>query len=142
MSATVRSNMRSELIRLGVTLTPSLALAALGCLAASAGPLWLGLAIGGGIASFLVLIGGLMVAATGHSPLHVAAFSALASFVVRIGGAGAAALLTDGHGWSNGAIIGLAGGLLAALALDLLTWFRVACRADTLMTSAKESARA
>lgn len=133
--------MRAELIRLGVTLVPALACAAVGCFAAAAGPLWLGLAIGGGLAALLVLIGGLMVAGTHSSALHVAAFAALASFVVRIGGAGAAALVIDGKVWSTGAIIGLAGGLLAALALDLWTWSRVA-RADAALTSAKESARA
>jgi len=133
---------RSELIRLSVTLMPALGLVVVGCLASAISPLWLGLAIGGGLAALLVLLGGLMVAATHGSALHVAAFSALASFVVRIGGAGAAALVIDGKSWSFAAIIGLAGGLLAALALDLWTWFRVARRADALMTSAKESARA
>lgn len=133
--------MRAELIRLGLTLVPALALGAVGLLASSAGPPWLGLAIGGGLAALLVLIGGLMVAGTHGSALHVAAFAALASFVVRIGGAGAAALVIDGKAWSTGAIIGLAGGLLAALALDLWTWSRVA-RADATLTSAKESARA
>lgn len=132
---------RSELIRLSVTLIPALGLFAVGCVASAVGPLWFGLAIGGGLAALLVVLGGLMVAATHGSALHVAAFAALASFVVRIGGAGAAALVIDGKPWSHGAIIGLAGGLLAALALDLWTWFRVA-RADALMTSAKESARA
>ncbi|HEX3135865.1 MAG TPA: hypothetical protein VHX44_20045 [Planctomycetota bacterium] len=135
------SSTRSELIRLGVTLVPALGLVAVGCLASAVSPLWLGLAIGGGLAALLVMLGGLMVAATHRSALHVAAFAALASFVVRIGGAGAAALAIDGKTWSLGAIIGLAGGLLAALALDLWTWFRVA-RTDALMTSAKESARA
>lgn len=135
------SGMRSELIRLGVTLVPALGCAAAGCFAAAVGPWWIGLAIGGGLAALLVLIGGLMVAATHGGALHVAAFAALASFVVRIGGAGAAALVIDGKAWSTGAITGLAGGLLAALALDLWTWFRVA-RADATLTSAKESARA
>ena len=133
---------RSELIRLSVTLVPALGFVAVGCLASAVGPLWLGFAIGGGIAALLVLMGGLMVAATHGSALHVAAFAALASFVVRIGGAGAAALVIDGKAWSTGAIIGLASGLLAALALDLWTWFRVSRRTDDLMTSAKESARA
>ncbi|MBA3698219.1 MAG: hypothetical protein H0W78_05150 [Planctomycetes bacterium] len=132
---------RAELIRLGVTLLPSLALVVIGCLAVTVDPWWQGLAIGGGIAALLVVLGGLMVAATHGSALHVAAFAALASFVVRIGGAGAAALVIDGKTWSIGAIIGLAGGLLAALALDLWTWSRVA-RADATLTSAKESARA
>lgn len=133
--------MRAELIRLGVTLVPASTLGAVGLLASSAGPLWLGMGIGGGLALLLVLIGGLMVASTHGSALHAAAFAALASFVVRIGGAGATALVIDGKAWSTGAIIGLAGGLLAALALDLWTWSRVA-RADATMTSAKESARA
>jgi hypothetical protein len=132
---------RAELLRLGVTVLPSLALAVSGCLAIAVGPWWQGLAIGGGIAALLVVLGGLMVAATHGSALHVAAFAALASFVVRIGGAGVAALVIDGKAWSTGAIIGLAGGLLAALALDLWTWSRVA-RADATLTSAKESARA
>ncbi len=134
--------LRAELIRLGVTLVPALACAAVGCFATAAGPLWTGLAIGGGLAALLVLIGGLMVAGTHGSALHVAAFAALASFVVRIGGAGAAALVIDGKVWSTGAIIGLAGGLLAALALDLWTWSRVARADDAALTSAKESARA
>lgn len=135
------AGMRAELVRLGLTLVPALALGVVGLLASAAGPLWLGLAIGGGLAALLVVLGGVMVAATHGSALHVAAFAALASFVVRIGGAGAAALVIDGKAWSTGAIIGLAGGLLAALALDLWTWSRVA-RADATMTSAKESARA
>ncbi len=137
----MNSGMRAELIRLGVTLVPSLGCVAVGCVAAAAGPWWVGLAIGGGLAALLVLLGGLMVAGTHGSALHVAAFAALASFVVRIGGAGAVALVIDGKAWSSGAISGLAGGLLAALALDLWTWSRVA-RADASMTSAKESARA
>lgn len=135
------SGMRSELIRLGVTLVPALGCTAVGCFAAALGQWWIGLAIGGGLAALLVLLGGLMVAATHGGALHVAAFAALASFVVRIGGAGAAALVIDGKVWSNGAITGLAGGLLAALALDLWTWSRVA-RTDATLTSAKESARA
>lgn len=136
---------RSELNRLGLTMAPALVLGVVGGVTAaltSASALWFGLTVGGALAAGLVLIGGLMVAATHGSPLHVAAFAALASFVVRIGGAGAAVFALDGHAWSTGALIGLAGGLLAALGLDLWTWFRVACRADTLLTSAKESARA
>lgn len=133
--------MRDELVRLGTTLVPSLGLAALGCFTVGLGATWLGLAIGGGIAALLVLVGGLVVAATHGAALHVAAFAALASFVVRIGGAGAAVFVIDGKPWSTGAVIGLAGGLLAALALDLWTWYRVA-RTDAVMTSAKESARA
>lgn len=135
------TGMRSELIRLGVTLVPALGCAAVGCLASAAGPLWLGLAIGGGLAALLVLLGGLMVAAAHGSALPVEASATLASFAVRIGGAGALALVIDDKTWSTGAIIGLAGGLLAALALDLWTWSRVA-RADAILTSVKESARA
>lgn len=133
--------MKPELMRLGVTLVPALTGVVIGLCAIAAGPLWLGLAIGGGLAALLVLLGGLMVAGTHGSALHVAAFAALASFVVRIGGAGAAVFVIDGKPWSHGAVIGLAGGLLAALALDLWTWYRVA-RTDAVMTSAKESARA
>jgi len=135
------TGMRSELIRLGVTMVPAFGCAAIGCLAAAAGPVWLGLAIGGGLAALLVLLGGLMVASTNGGALHVAAFAALASFVVRIGGAGAAALVIGGKTWSTGAIIGLIVGLLGALALDLWTWSRVA-RVNATLTSAKESARA
>lgn len=135
------AGLKPELVRLGVTLVPALACVVVGIVAMAAGPLWFGIAIGGGLAALLVLLGGLMVAATHGAPLHVAAFAALASFVVRIGGAGAAAFVVDGQPWSLGAIIGLAGGLLAALALDLWTWYRVA-RTDALTTSAKESARA
>jgi hypothetical protein len=134
-------SLRSELVRLGVTLIPSLACVLFGVAAIAVGPFWAGLAIGGGLAALLVLLGGLMVAGTHGSALHIAAFAALASFVVRVGGAGAAAFVIDGKPWSLGAIIGLAGGLLAALALDLWTWYRVA-RTDAVMTSAKESARA
>jgi hypothetical protein len=133
--------MKPELKRLAVTLVPALTCVVVGLGAIAAGPLWLGLAIGGGLAALLVLLGGLMIAGTHGSALHVAAFAALASFVVRIGGAGAAVFVIDGKPWSHGAVIGLAGGLLAALALDLWTWFRVA-RTDAVMTSAKESARA
>jgi hypothetical protein len=133
--------LRSELVRLGVTLIPSLACVVLGIVAMAVGSVWSGLAVGGALAALLVLLGGLMVAVTHGSPLHLAAFAALASFVVRIGGAGAAAFVIDGKPWSLGAITGLAGGLLAALALDLWTWYRVA-RTDILTTSAKESARA
>jgi hypothetical protein len=133
--------MRLELVRLGVTLVPAVGCIAVGCLAAPAGAWWLGLAIGASVAALLIVLGGLMVAASHGSALHVAAFAALASFVIRIGGAGAAALVIDGKAWSSGAIIGLAGGLLAALALDLWTWSRVA-RTDATLTSAKESARA
>ncbi len=135
------TGMKPELKRLGLTLIPSLACVLLGVVALAAGPFWAGLAIGGGLAALLVLLGGLMVAGTHGAALHVAAFAALASFVVRIGGAGAAVFVIDGKPWSHGAVIGLAGGLLAALALDLWTWYRVA-RTDAVMTSAKESARA
>ena len=119
------SAMRTELLRLAVTLTPALVVAAVG-----------------GIAAFLVGLGGLIVAASHGAALHVAAFAALGSFVVRIGGAGATAAVVGDHPLANGVITGLAIGLLAALVLDLLTWFRVARSTDNLMTSAKESARA
>lgn len=135
------TGMKPELKRLGVTVVPALACMVVGLCASAASPLWTGLAVGGALAALLVLLGGLLIAGTHGSALHIAAFAALASFVVRIGGAGAAAFVIDGKPWSLGAIIGLAGGLLAALALDLWTWYRVA-RADALLTSAKESARA
>lgn len=134
--------LRIELVRLGVTLVPGLLITAVGCLAASAGPLWMGLGIGGAVAVGLASLGGLLVAGTYASPLHVAAFAALASFTIRIGGAGVFGLVLGAKTWGVGAIIGLAGGLLSALALDLLTWFRASRRADILLTSAKESARA
>ncbi len=134
---------RTELLRLALTLAPAVLMVVSGGIAAALAVPWgFGLVLGAAAAAVLVLIGGLMVAATHGAPLHVAAFAALGSFVVRIGGAGAATLVIDGQPWSTAAIIGLATGLLAALALDLWTWFRVACRADTLLTSAKESARA
>ena len=133
---------RSELLRLALTLTPALVITAIGGIALVAGIDGLGLIIGGGIAAFLVGLGGLIVAASHGAALHVAAFAALGSFVVRIGGAGATAAVVGNHPLANGVITGLAIGLLAALILDLLTWFRVARSADTLMTSAKESARA
>jgi hypothetical protein len=131
--------LRSELVRLGTTLIPAFACMVVGLCAITAGPFWLGLALGGGMALLLVLFGGLIVAGTHNSALHFAALAALASLVVRIGGAGAMTFIIDGKPWSFGAIIGLAGGLLAAIALDV--WYRVA-RTDALMTSAKESVRA
>lgn len=134
--------LRIELVRLGITLVPGLLITAVGCLAAGISPNWMGLGIGGAIAVGLAALGGLMVAFTYASPLHIAAFAALASFTIRIGGAGAFGLVLGAKAWGTGAIIGLAGGLLAALALDLLTWFRASRRADVLLTSAKESARA
>ena len=133
---------RSELLRLALTLTPALVITVIGGIALIAGINGLGLIIGGGIAAFLVGLGGLIVAASHGAALHVAAFAALGSFVVRIGGAGATAAVVGNHLLANSVIIGLAIGLLAALAIDLLTWYRVARSADTLMTSAKESARA
>ena len=136
------SAMRSELLRLAVTLIPALVVAAVGGIALIAGINGLSLIIGGGIAAFLVGLGGLIVAASHGAALHVAAFAALGSFVVRIGGAGATAAVVGDHPLANGVITGLAIGLLAALVLDLLTWFRVARSTDNLMTSAKESARA
>ena len=136
------SAMRTELLRLAVTLTPALVVAAVGGIALIAGINGLSLIIGGGIAAFLVGLGGLIVAASHGAALHVAAFAALGSFVVRIGGAGATAAVVGDHPLANGVITGLAIGLLAALVLDLLTWFRVARSTDNLMTSAKESARA
>ena len=123
-------------------MTPALVITVIGGIALVAGIDGLGLLIGGGIAGFLVGLGGLIVAASHGAALHVAAFAALGSFVVRIGGAGATAAVVGNHPLANGVITGLAIGLLAALILDLLTWFRVARSADTLMTSAKESARA
>jgi hypothetical protein len=132
---------RSELLRLTLTLTPALAITAIGGLALLAGIDGLGLVIGGAIATVLVGFGGLAVAASHNAALHVAATAALGSFVIRIGGAGATAAVCHNHPLVNSIISGLAIGLLAALALDLLTWFRVACSADALMTNAKESAR-
>jgi hypothetical protein len=133
---------RAELVRLGLTLVPALLIAAVGCLLASQGPLWLGLAIGGGIAATLGCAGGLVVAATHDRPLHVAAMAALASFIIRIGGAGVAAVLSSGQPWSNAALAGLAGGLLASLVIDLWTWSRVASQGHATAASAKETARA
>lgn len=132
---------RSELLRLALTLTPALAITAIGGLALLAGINCLGLVIGGAIATVLVGFGGLAVAASHGASLPVAASAALGSFVVRIGGAGVAAAIFHNHHLVNGIMSGLAIGLLAALALDLLTWFRVACSADALMTNVKESAR-
>ena len=133
---------RSELLRLTLTLTPALVITAIGGIALIAGASGLGLIIGGGVAAVLVALAGLMVAASHGAALRVAAFAALGSFVVRIGGAGATAFVIGNHLLANEIIIGLALGLLAALVIDLLTWFRIARSADALMTSAKESARA
>ena len=137
----MNSATRSELLRLVLTLTPALAITALGGLAMLVGINGFGFVIGGVIATFLVGFGGLAVAASHQAPLPVAASAALGSFVIRIGGAGVTAAVCHNHPLVNSIISGLAIGLLAALALDLLTWFRVACRADALMTNAKESAR-
>ena len=82
---------RSELLRLALTLTPALAITAIGGIALLAGINGLGLVIGGVIATFLVGFGGLAVAASHRASLPVAASAALGSFVIRIGGAGVTA---------------------------------------------------
>ncbi len=133
---------RTEIIRLGLSLSPAMIITAIGCLFSSQSDVWVAVAQGGGIALLLLIVGGSLVATTSKAPLHMSAAAALASFIIRIGGAGVAAYFLLDHPNSTFALGALAGCLFTTLALDMWTWSRVAKDMDAPLTHVKESARA